>query len=112
MALKVDASFDDGVFVPAQRPALADHERVRLTIEPARQMPARRLTAKVSFMPDRDGPQPGGRPLICTLTAVDICQDQRPAHGRRQPRRSSLSVQSHGGDRDDWVDGAKPTPYV
>ncbi len=41
MALKVDASFDDGVFVPAQRPALADHERVRLTIEPARQMPAR-----------------------------------------------------------------------
>lgn len=35
MALKVDASFEGGVFVPAQRPALADRERVRLTIETA-----------------------------------------------------------------------------
>ena len=35
MTLKVDASFEDGVFVPAQRPALADRERVRLTIERA-----------------------------------------------------------------------------
>ena len=35
MTLKVDASFEDGVFVPAKRPALADRERVRLTIEPA-----------------------------------------------------------------------------
>jgi Protein of unknown function DUF104 len=33
MALKVDASFEDGVFVPVRRPALADRERVRLTIE-------------------------------------------------------------------------------
>jgi Protein of unknown function DUF104 len=33
MALKVDATFEDGVFVPARRPALADRERVRLTIE-------------------------------------------------------------------------------
>jgi hypothetical protein len=33
MALKVDASFEDGVFVPAQRPSLAERERVRLTIE-------------------------------------------------------------------------------
>ena len=33
MALKVDATFTDGVFVPAQRPNLADQERVRLTIE-------------------------------------------------------------------------------
>ena len=36
MALKVDASFENGVFVPAKRPALADRERVRLTIETAR----------------------------------------------------------------------------
>jgi hypothetical protein len=35
MALKVDASFEKGVFVPDQRPALADRERVRLTIEAA-----------------------------------------------------------------------------
>jgi predicted DNA-binding antitoxin AbrB/MazE fold protein len=35
MALKVDASFENGVFVPARRPGLAEHERVRLTIEPA-----------------------------------------------------------------------------
>ena len=35
MTLKVDASFENGVFVPTRRPALADHERVRLTIEAA-----------------------------------------------------------------------------
>ncbi len=35
MILKVDASFENGVFVPANRPALADRERVRLTIEAA-----------------------------------------------------------------------------
>jgi hypothetical protein len=34
MSLKVDASFENGVFVPVHRPALADRERVRLTIEP------------------------------------------------------------------------------
>jgi predicted DNA-binding antitoxin AbrB/MazE fold protein len=34
MSLKVDASFENGVFVPAHRPDLADRERVRLTIEP------------------------------------------------------------------------------
>jgi Protein of unknown function DUF104 len=33
MALKVNASFQNGVFVPAERPTLADRERVRLTIE-------------------------------------------------------------------------------
>ena len=33
MTLKVEATFENGVFVPAQRPALADHQRVRLTIE-------------------------------------------------------------------------------
>jgi hypothetical protein len=34
MALKVDASFENGVFVPAKRPGLAERERVRLTVEP------------------------------------------------------------------------------
>ncbi len=33
MSLKVDASFENGVFVPAKRPALVDGERVRLTVE-------------------------------------------------------------------------------
>jgi hypothetical protein len=35
MALKVDATFENGVFVPANRPNLANLERVRLTIETA-----------------------------------------------------------------------------
>lgn len=30
----IDATFENGVFVPAQRLTLSDHERVRLTIEP------------------------------------------------------------------------------
>jgi predicted DNA-binding antitoxin AbrB/MazE fold protein len=34
MALTVDASFENGVFVPAKRPGLAERERVRLTVEP------------------------------------------------------------------------------
>jgi predicted DNA-binding antitoxin AbrB/MazE fold protein len=34
MALKVDASFENGVFVPVNRPGLAERERVRLTVEP------------------------------------------------------------------------------
>ena len=33
MVLKIDASFENGVFVPSSRPRLADRERVRLTIE-------------------------------------------------------------------------------
>jgi Protein of unknown function DUF104 len=33
MALKIEASFEDGIFVPAVRPALADRERVRITVE-------------------------------------------------------------------------------
>lgn len=35
----IDATFENGVFVPAQRPALADHERVRLMIEPLAALP-------------------------------------------------------------------------
>jgi hypothetical protein len=35
MALKVNASFENGVFVPAIQPRLADRERVVLTVEPA-----------------------------------------------------------------------------
>jgi hypothetical protein len=33
MVLKIDASFENGVFVPSTRPGLADRERVRLTVE-------------------------------------------------------------------------------
>lgn len=34
MTLSIDAIFENGVFVPVTRPALTDHERVRLTVEP------------------------------------------------------------------------------
>ncbi len=33
MSLTVEATYENGVFVPLERPALADHERVRLTVE-------------------------------------------------------------------------------
>jgi predicted DNA-binding antitoxin AbrB/MazE fold protein len=38
--MTIDATCENGVFVPAQRPELAEHERVRLTIEPAPTAPA------------------------------------------------------------------------
>ena len=34
MVMTIDATFENGVFVPAERPVLADHERVRLVVEP------------------------------------------------------------------------------
>jgi predicted DNA-binding antitoxin AbrB/MazE fold protein len=34
MTLTIDATYENGVFVPVQRLDLADHERVRLTVEP------------------------------------------------------------------------------
>ena len=34
MAVTIEATYENGVFVPARRPALADRQRVRLTIEP------------------------------------------------------------------------------
>jgi predicted DNA-binding antitoxin AbrB/MazE fold protein len=34
MGLTVEATFENGVFVPVERPGLQEHERVRLTIEP------------------------------------------------------------------------------
>ena len=34
MAITIEATYENGVFVPAQAVDLADHERVRLTIEP------------------------------------------------------------------------------
>jgi hypothetical protein len=40
MAFKVDASFENGVFVPTQRPGLSERERVRLTIEPVADLQA------------------------------------------------------------------------
>jgi predicted DNA-binding antitoxin AbrB/MazE fold protein len=33
MTQAIEATYQNGVFVPAQKPALAEHERVRLTIE-------------------------------------------------------------------------------
>lgn len=33
MVLTIEATYENGVFVPARRPDLADHERVRLTVE-------------------------------------------------------------------------------
>lgn len=33
MALTIEATYENGVFVPIQAPGLAEHERVRLVIE-------------------------------------------------------------------------------
>jgi predicted DNA-binding antitoxin AbrB/MazE fold protein len=33
MAMTIDATFENGVFVPVHRPALAEHERVRLVVQ-------------------------------------------------------------------------------
>jgi len=33
MSLTVEATYENGVFVPIERPALADHQRVLLTVE-------------------------------------------------------------------------------
>jgi predicted DNA-binding antitoxin AbrB/MazE fold protein len=33
MTLKIEATYENGVFVPKERPALADHEHVQLTVE-------------------------------------------------------------------------------
>lgn len=37
MSLSIEATFENGVFIPAVRPDLADHERVRLIVEPIEQ---------------------------------------------------------------------------
>jgi predicted DNA-binding antitoxin AbrB/MazE fold protein len=42
MILRLEATFENGVFVPAQRPTLAEHERVRLTVEQVAELPERR----------------------------------------------------------------------
>jgi predicted DNA-binding antitoxin AbrB/MazE fold protein len=34
MSLTIEATYENGVFVPVQPLDLADHERVRLTVEP------------------------------------------------------------------------------
>jgi len=34
MAVTVDATYTNGVFVPEQSPGLPEHEKVRLTVEP------------------------------------------------------------------------------
>ena len=68
MALKVDASFEDGVFVPAYRPALADRERVRLTIEP--------ITKTLEDSSRSDGPaDPGSRTDHSLAIALDFHPD-------------------------------------
>lgn len=33
MAITIEATYENGVFVPVQRVDLADHERVRITVE-------------------------------------------------------------------------------
>jgi predicted DNA-binding antitoxin AbrB/MazE fold protein len=40
MVLTIEATYENGVFVPSQRPVLPDHERVRLTIESMNPTPA------------------------------------------------------------------------
>ena len=34
MTLNIEATFENGVFVPANKPAIAEHQRVRLLVEP------------------------------------------------------------------------------
>jgi predicted DNA-binding antitoxin AbrB/MazE fold protein len=34
MTQTIEATYENGVFVPVHPPALADHDRVRLTVEP------------------------------------------------------------------------------
>jgi hypothetical protein len=68
MALKVDASFEDGVFVPAHRPSLANRERVRLTIEP--------MTRAVKNSSVGEGPaNPGSRTDHNMAIALDFHPD-------------------------------------
>ena len=68
MPLEVDATFTDGVFVPAKRPNLVDQERVRLTIEP---------TVKMLVNPSRgEGAiNPGSRTDHNLATALDFHPD-------------------------------------
>ena len=47
MSLTVEATFENGVFVPTQRPTLADHERVRLTVETIAPAPQRLQTVRL-----------------------------------------------------------------
>ena len=72
MSLKVNASFENGVFVPAKRPGLVEHERVCLTVEP---LAERRRILKVSAIgtiSPISPREPGWRsPWIFTPTAVD-----------------------------------------
>jgi len=34
MTLNIEATFENGVFVPTNKPAIAEHQRVRLLVEP------------------------------------------------------------------------------
>jgi Protein of unknown function DUF104 len=55
MRLNVDASFENGVFVPRTRPALADREHVRLTIErDSRQLEPSEARRALGSRTDRD----------------------------------------------------------
>jgi predicted DNA-binding antitoxin AbrB/MazE fold protein len=65
MAMSIDATFENGVFVPVQKPTLADHERVRLTVEVI--APARRGTATIRL------PR-GARILLDPNLAKEIAQ--------------------------------------
>jgi predicted DNA-binding antitoxin AbrB/MazE fold protein len=46
MTLKIEATYENGVFVPAQKPSLADHQRVHLTVESVTPAPAKTETGR------------------------------------------------------------------
>jgi Protein of unknown function DUF104 len=73
MALKVDASFEKGVFVPDQRPALADRERVRLTIEAAAASPEKSAGSSLGGDPINRGSRTGTHLAIALDYHPDGC---------------------------------------
>jgi hypothetical protein len=73
MLLKVDASFENGVFVPAQLPALADRERVRLTIEAAATSREKSAGSIQGSHPDDQGSRIGNQLAIALDFHPDGC---------------------------------------
>jgi Protein of unknown function DUF104 len=73
MLLKGDASFENGVFVPPQRPALADRERVRLTIEAAASSREKSAGSIQGGHPDDQGSRTGNQLAIALDFHPDGC---------------------------------------
>jgi hypothetical protein len=71
MSLKIDASFENGVFVPAQMPTLADQARVRLTVEQVHSAPAQRQV----IGPVEDWRPIGARSNCILVIALDFHPD-------------------------------------